>query len=145
MMESSAQLAGEVDFIWWQVGALEHLAEYAVQLERDEARKYIADGLSLAGSINDRQTLVWFLSHAASLAAVGGLPERAGRLWGAIEAEERRGRIGQWELQRGDYLAKLDGVSGPLFEQGRAEGQGLTLDDAVATALSDLQAERQAG
>jgi predicted ATPase/class 3 adenylate cyclase len=139
LMEKSAALASEVGFTWWRTGALEHLSEFALELNRrDDVRKYIADGLPLASSMNDRMTTVWFLGYAAWLAALDGLAERAGRLWGAIEAEERRGRIGQWELQRADYLAKLERVYGTDFEQGRAEGQLLTLDDAVAAALSGL-------
>jgi tetratricopeptide (TPR) repeat protein len=136
LMERSAALAGEVGFTWWQIGALDHLSEFALLLERrEDARRYVVEGLTLARQIGDRQSRVWFLAQAAWLATLDDLPERAGWLWGAIEAEERRGRIGQWELQRTDYLDKLERVAGPLFEQGRAAGQLLTLDEAVATAL----------
>lgn len=121
------------------MGALDHLAEFALELERgDAARIHVADGLSLARSINDRQSAVWFLAHAARLAALDGLAERAGLLWGAIEAEESRGRIGQWEDQRDSYLAKLAGVPGRDFEQGRSQGQQLTLDQAVPEAIAGL-------
>ena len=141
LMERSAALAGEVGFIWWQVGALDHLAEYALELARaDDARKYVAEGLQLARSINDRQTVVWFLAQAAWLAALDGLPERAGTLWGAVEAEEGRGRIGQWEDQRRSYLAKLEAVAGPAFEEGRSKGQRLTMDEAVPAALAGRSA-----
>ena len=140
MMERSATLASEVGFVWWQVGALEHLAEFALELERrDDARPYVADGLTLAQSINDQQSVVWFLALAAWLAALGGFAEQAGLLWGAIEAEESRGHIGQWEGERDGYLAKLARVAGDDFEQGRAQGQQLTLDEAVPAALAGLQ------
>jgi tetratricopeptide (TPR) repeat protein len=139
MMERSSVLAGEVGFLWWQVGALEHLAEYALLLGRsDDARAYIADGLTLARSISDRQSTVWFLALAAWLAALDGTAERAGLMWGAIEADEKRGRIGQWELQSADYRAKLDGVRGNDFESGRSEGQRLTLNEATSAALAGL-------
>ena len=132
-------LASEVGFVWWQVGALSHLAEFALELERaGDAPKYIAQGLALGHSINDRQTTVWFLAQAAWLAALDGLAERAGLLWGAVEADEGRGRIGQWEDQRDSYLAKLERVSGAEFEAGRAQGQQLTLDEAVSATLDGL-------
>ena len=138
-MERSATLAGEVDFTWWQVGALEHLAEYALQLKRtDDARRYIAEGLTLARSINDRQTAVWFLANAAWLASLDGLAERSGILWGAIEADERRGRIGQWEEASAEHRTMVDSVVGPEFERGRVEGQKLSLDEAAAAAMSGL-------
>jgi predicted ATPase len=142
LMERSAALASEVGFVWWQTGALEHLAEFALELDRrDLARKHIADGLPLARSLNDRATVVWFLTHAARLAALDGLAERAGLLWGGIEAEEGRGPIGQWDLQRTEYLGKLDAVSGPDFERGRAAGQQLTLDEAIDVVLNEGDSE----
>jgi tetratricopeptide (TPR) repeat protein len=141
LMERSAALAGEDGFVWWQVNAVNHLAEFALQLERvDDARAYIAEGLSLARSINDRQGIVWFLALAAWLAALDGTAERAGLMWGAIEADEKRGRIGQWEPQRDDYRAKLDSVNGKDFESGRSRGHGLTLDEAISSALTGLGA-----
>ncbi len=137
MMDASASLAGEVGFTWWQVGGLSHLAEYALELGRlDAARRYISDGLALAHSINDRQTTVWFVACAAWLAMLDGLAERSGLLWGSIEAEEGRGRIGQWEDQRESYLAKLAVILGPEFDAGCAEGRRLTLDEAVSAALA---------
>ena len=41
MMEESARLAGEIGFSWWQVGALSHLAEYALELGRIDAARQI--------------------------------------------------------------------------------------------------------
>ena len=139
LLEESARIAGEVGFTWWQVGAFDHAAEYALELGRlIDAQRYIQDGMTLARSINDRQSTVWFLGLAAWLGAIEGLAERAGMLWGAIEADERRSRIGQWEGARDVYRAKLEIVAGPDFDRGLDEGQQLTLDEAAAAALRGL-------
>ena len=63
--------------------------------------------------------------------------EHAGRLWGAIEAEAERGRIGQWEEgERDEYADHLLPVAGPEFDRGVAAGRALTLAGAVQYALS---------
>jgi len=140
LMQQSAALAADVGFVWWQVGALDHLAEFALRQKRlADASRFITTGLRLAVGIGDRQSTVWFLSHTAWLSALGKQRERAGRMWGAIEAEEKRGRIGQWEDQRDDYAKNLAGVAGPEFEAARLEGHGMTLDEAVAFALASLE------
>jgi hypothetical protein len=137
----SRELARAVGFRWWEGGVLDHLAEYALRLGRtDEARDFIADGLRLATEIGDRQTTVWTLAYAAWLAALKLQAGRAGRLWGAIEAEEGRARVGQWEEQRDDYLGHLAAVNGPEFEAARVDGQRLPIEDAVDFALTGLEA-----
>jgi hypothetical protein len=57
-------------------------------------------------------------------------------LWGAIEAEERRVPSASWESERPQYVARLEPAAGPDFEQARAEGVKLSLDEAVEYALA---------
>jgi hypothetical protein len=62
--------------------------------------------------------------------------ERAGRLWGAVEAEEVRGPLGQWELERDEYSTRVLANTGPDFETARGAGRVLALDEAIGYALS---------
>ena len=136
LSDRSASLAEEVGMRWWQVGALQHAAECALRLSRpDEARPRARKGLSLSHPVGARQHTVFGLGLLAWTAAESGEAELAGRLWGAIEAEVERGRVGQWEDEREDYWQHVLAVSGPEFERGLAEGKTLPLDEAVALAL----------
>ena len=69
-------------------------------------------------------------------AAVSGDGVRAGTLWGAIEADEARGPLGFWEQRRDEYFAHLSSVAGPVFDQARKTGRGLSLEDAAEYALA---------
>jgi hypothetical protein len=91
--------------------------------------------LAAAHDIGDRQDSIYALALLAWSAAAVGDCLRAGRLWGAIEAEMERGPIGQWEAGREEYARHVL-VAAPDFEQGRAGGRLLSLDEAVAEALS---------
>ena len=73
---------------------------------------------------------------AAWAAAKRSDAERAGILWGTIEAQERRAPSGSWENERPLYAARLERVAGPEFDQARAEGTRLSLDEAVEYALA---------
>ena len=57
-------------------------------------------------------------------------------LWGAIEAEVRRVPSESWESERPLYVARLEHVAGPEFDQARAEGARFSLDEAVEYALA---------
>ena len=80
---------------------------------------------------------VYLLALLARIAAQDGRLERAGVFWGAIEAEEARGMIGQWEAEREAYAAPVLAHAGPEFERGREEGRRLSFEDGIARALSD--------
>ena len=101
LLEESARIAGEVGSPGGRSVRSIMRPSTPLSLGRlIDAQRYIQDGMTLARSINDRQSTVWFLGLAAWLGAIEGLAERAGILWGAIEADERRSRIGQWEGAR---------------------------------------------
>ena len=76
------------------------------------------------------------LALLAQLEAEAGRAERAGRLWGAIEAEESRGPVGHWDNDR-DEVASAVVIASPEFEHGRSSGQSLSLDEAVEYALAE--------
>ncbi len=92
----------------------------------------------LSRTTGERQRTVFSLARIAGIAARHEDSTRAGRLWGAIEAEEARGPIGVWEQQRDELAAPVLAVSGAEFERGRAAGRRLTLDEAVDYALASI-------
>jgi hypothetical protein len=74
------------------------------------------------------------MATLAGFATATGQLERAGCLWGALEAEVERAPVGYWEADR-DELARRVVRDDPTFERGREEGRRLSLDQAVAYAL----------
>ncbi len=137
LLTESAEVAGEAGFVWWQGGRLLDLAEIAVELNRPEdAQRWLRDGLTVLLPLRDRQLLVWGLAMLAATEAEHGRTERAGELWGAVEAEEQRGVIGQWESHREEYERRVFAYADPKLEAGREAGRTLTLEDAVERALS---------
>ena len=135
----SGEAAAEVGFTWWQMHQLYHGSEWSGELGRTgEAEAYARDALRLAVAIQDRQLIVYLLAILAGTAAVQGHLEKAGAVWGAVEAEEGRGPIGQWEAEREAYAARVLEHANEAFERGRAEGRRMTLSDAVDHALADI-------
>jgi tetratricopeptide (TPR) repeat protein len=138
LAKTSAATAAETGFLWWQVGMLYNLCEWSLELGRPgAAERFGREALELADRIADRQHSVYLLALLARIAAQDGRLERAGLLWGAVEAEERRGSIGQWEAEREAYAAPMQAHSGPDFGRGLDEGHRLALGEAVVLALSD--------
>jgi hypothetical protein len=137
LLDRSAARAKEIDWGWWQKIALQLAAEFTLRLGRpDDALPRIRDSLVIARTIQDRQGLAYGLTLLAWVAAGRGQAERAGRLWGAVEGEAARGRIGQWESEREEYASHVFAVAGPEFERSRADGRSLSLDEAAEYALS---------
>lgn len=67
--------------------------------------------------------------------------EKAGAVWGAVEAEEGRGRVGQWEAERDVYAARVLDHENEAFATGRVKGRRMALSalsDAIDYALADI-------
>jgi predicted ATPase/class 3 adenylate cyclase len=136
LFEESAVMAGQIGRVWWESKMHANLVELALDAGRtDEARARALRVLELAERTDDRQETVFALAYLARIAAERGDSARAGRLWGAIEAEEARGRIGRWEDARDELAGAILGGPGPEFERGRLEGQAMSLDEAVEEML----------
>jgi predicted ATPase len=132
----SGETAAEVGFTWWQMHQLYHGCEWSLELGRtNEAEAYAREALRLAAALHDRQLTVYLLALLATTAAAHGELEKAGAVWGAIETDEARGLIGQWEAEREVYAARVLEYEDEAFERGRAEGRRMTLPDAVEYAL----------
>jgi hypothetical protein len=136
LADEAAARAKAIGWRWWEAAALLHAAECAFRLNGPLADGGRARGcLAAAHEIGDRQHSIYALALLAWAAAAAADHGRAGRLWGAIEAETERGRIGQWEAEQDEYAQHV--VSDDeAFERGRGEGLALTLDEAVELALS---------
>jgi tetratricopeptide (TPR) repeat protein len=136
LFSRAAELAAEVRFTWWEVAMLAAIAEVLIELDRlDMAESPARRHLELAREIGDRQSSVFGLVLLAYLAARRGDHGRAHLLWGAVEAEEGRAPIGQWEVEREDYRAKIILAEGEELEQARRLGRGRSLDAAIEEAL----------
>ena len=86
--------------------------------------------------------MIYLLSLIARCAIEHEDTERAGRLWGAIETEEARAPMAQWEMEREAYAAPLLRGAGAGFERGRTLGRTLSLDEAVTQAV-DARPEKR--
>ncbi len=132
----SADIAREIGWQWWEAGQVLTLA--TLERERhglDAAERYGFRCLELAVALRDRRLLVFSAAELAIIAATRGDRARAGLLWGAVEAEARGGRIGQWEQQRAGLEELVMEVDGPEFAGGRTEGELLTIPQATGLDL----------
>jgi predicted ATPase len=131
----SASLAGEAGFTWWRVHYLYTACEMCLNLERlNEAERWGREALALSLEIGNRQLNVYLLALLAAVAAAQGEAERSGVLWGAVEREEGRGPIGQWENEREDYRSRVKRDDQEQFELGRARGRLLSPAEALEYA-----------
>jgi hypothetical protein len=137
LFEESAEGCRRAGFTWMQSNAVQDYADLAHELGRTAVADIrIREGIRLSHELDDRQTLVYGLALLARFEGAAGRPERAGRLWGAIEAEEMRRPLGLWEVSYREQFADVVLTNaGDEFETGRASGHRISLDAAVAEAL----------
>ena len=138
LLEQSATMAAEEGFTWWEANARANLAELALAQNRpEEAAARAKQALLLSRRTGDRQLTVYALAYLACAAAESGDAHRAGRLWGAVEAEEARRPLGHWEGAREQYAARVLERRPSELESGLREGRQLPLPAAVDEALAD--------
>jgi predicted ATPase len=141
LLDRCAARAEELNWDWWRKNALSLAGDYSLRLGRpDDALPRIRQSLIIARTMHDRQWLVYGLTLLAWATAAKGQAERAGRLWGAVEGEAERGRIGQWENEREEYAGYVFAAAGPEFERARVDGRSMSLDEAVDLALEPADA-----
>jgi predicted ATPase len=134
LLGRSEEMCAEIGFTWWELSMVAYSADCELELGRiDESERKDRRALELGRQIGDRQSLVFTMAHLARSASVRGDAGRAGRLWGALEAEAERAPVGQWEAQREKLAEGL--ADGPEFEQAREAGRRLSLDSAIGEAL----------
>jgi predicted ATPase/DNA-binding SARP family transcriptional activator len=140
LIEESIAIAREIGFSWWIAGKLGDVAADALEHgEVERGEQWAREALELRHTMGGRQRIVAALALLA-WAATRRDAERAGLLWGAVEAEASRGPLGIWERTRERYPARLAVVAGPDFDRGRTTGLSLSLSEAVEVALDERPA-----
>jgi len=146
LIRQSADLAGQIGFAWQRTRMLRRLADWAVEHgDSAEARRDLEESLRLSHELGDRISVVFALARLARVEAEQGRLEQAGRLWGAVEAEEETGSLGAWYGERDRFSVPLLAFGGEEFDRGLEDGGHLSLDEAVALALDEPPAPRCAG
>jgi predicted ATPase/class 3 adenylate cyclase len=141
LIERSVNLARQAQFPWWQARMLRKLVDCLLSLGRiDDADACARDSLRIMWDIGDRQMVVFTLARLARIASEREDDERAGVLWGAIEAEQGRTAMGAWAKERDRLGAPILARANPDFERGRERGRRLALDEAVAAAQEPVTA-----
>ena len=137
-LRNASALAAAAGDVWWQAEFLARIAEFALQHGgSDDAGSAAREALALSRRVGDRQGMIYGLALLAEVAARLGHDGRAGRLWGALEAEmDRGGPVGQWELVHESVKERVRGVSAPAFEEAYIAGRELSLADAIDEALA---------
>jgi hypothetical protein len=130
-LRTAAAKAESIGFAWTERGIREFLAR--IQLEEghvDEARVEGLRALELARTTGDRLGAAWSLTFFTLLSARTGDLERAGLLWGALEAEHERKPLGVWVEDRAEAEATLP-LTDPEFIRGRERGRRLSFEEAL--------------
>jgi predicted ATPase len=136
LIAQSAALAGEIGFAWQRTRMLRRLADWAVEHgDPEEAKRDLEESLRLSHELGDRISVVFALARLARVEAEQGRIEQAGRLWGAVEAEEETGSLGAWYGERDRFAGPLRAFACEAFDRGREDGRRLSLDEAVSEAL----------
>jgi predicted ATPase len=135
LYDQSIEQLERIGHTWVLTHVLGASAELLHELgETARADERAREGLRLSYELVDRQSIVYAMATLARFATATAQLERAGRIWGALEAEVERAPVGYWEADR-DELARQVVRDDPAFERGREEGRRLSLDEAVAYAL----------
>ena len=136
LFERAVPMAAEVGFTWWEISMRAGLTECLIQLGRlDDAETSGRQALTLARELGDRQAALYGVVGFAWIAALRGDEERAGLLWGAVEAEAARSPVGQWETERELYEGRVLAGGGEALERGRGKGRALPFELAIEKAL----------
>jgi hypothetical protein len=137
LMAEGAALAHEFRIPWWEAGLLAEIAALALNAGRvDDAEQHAKGSLALADELRDRSGRVFGIGLLACVAAEHGYYEHAGVLWGSIEESDAVAPLGGWRGHRRECETWIRRAASPEFERGRAAGRELTLDAAVARALT---------
>jgi predicted ATPase len=138
LTRGSVERMHALGFTWFEAGGRLGMAEYAFELGRlPEAESGARSGLALCRSMGERVMTVYVLTLLAAIARRRGDADRAGRLWGAAEAEEERAPVGWSKDDIDRFRDQVLADGGPELEAGREAGRRLSLDEAIAYALDE--------
>jgi predicted ATPase/class 3 adenylate cyclase len=138
LVRRSADEARELGWDWWLAGQLSNLAFLALDRgDAADAARTGREGLRIVRRQENRQWALWLMAALARAALADGDRERAGLLWGAVEAETERVPYGSWQARRNDNSGDLLSEGDPHFLAAVEEGRRLDLWDAAAVVLED--------
>ncbi len=116
------------------------------QLQGDDARTaaLLQESVGISVALRDTWALVYGLVGLAGVVVRRGDPERAARLFGAAEALGEAASVrASFPPTRGLYVQDVASVRAQLdtetFATAWAEGRAMTLEEAIAYALSSVQ------
>jgi tetratricopeptide (TPR) repeat protein len=136
LLDESLRMANETGYSWWSCQMFLAVADLLLDLDQPEkARTRLIESIPLVRQIDSRYTAMEALARLALIAATTNQLERAGRLWGAVQAEEARAPTGIWQTERATYEDALPGYANEVFRAGEAAGRELSL----AAALDDAE------
>jgi tetratricopeptide (TPR) repeat protein len=131
--------AGDVNFSHAMTANLGHYLRRAGQ--RTKAQAMYRQSLTWFQEFGNRGAVAHHFECFAMLALDEGVPERAARLFGAAEDLRAQAHASLTAFERAEYEAALARLRAALepeaLERAWAEGRALTLDQAIALALSD--------
>jgi hypothetical protein len=133
LYQESTELARRIGDLWSLVWNLHNQADLALEQEEvSRAESLARESLLVAHEIGDDQAVLICLGILAVAARKAGDASRAGTLWGA--AHRLSHDLGDNLWSKGDdyeRLQKMLGERTPEFELGVADGDHLSLDEAV--------------
>jgi predicted ATPase/transcriptional regulator with XRE-family HTH domain len=120
----------------------------STRLEGDDSRtaELLRESVEIAGMLRDDYNVVFCATGLAGVAARRGRPERAARLFGVADAlSEKTGAGVSWSVLRSlnerDLAVTREQLDPEAFETAWAEGRAMTIEEAVAYALSEAGAQ----
>jgi predicted ATPase/class 3 adenylate cyclase len=138
LTRTSAEMAREVGWAWWESGQLHELLVLALRREDlDEAEREGRAALAIEREQENRLWTMYTLAGLAQVALARGDLDRAGLLWGAADGEGAH--FPRWNVERERRGGGLVAETDPAFEQATERGRRLDLWDAVAIALGELE------
>jgi predicted ATPase/DNA-binding SARP family transcriptional activator len=115
------------------------------QGDDERAAAVFQEGLALNRELGSRYGVAMSLGGLGWVAVAQGQPERAARLFGQVEVLREASGVPIFELVRSLWESMVDTARGALseeaFARAWAEGRAMTLEEAIADALS-LTAEQ---
>jgi tetratricopeptide (TPR) repeat protein len=134
----------EAGYIFGTSSALQGLGRVA-QSQEDyiAARSFYSEAILLRQEISNSLTVALNLSAFATLAAAQNKPELTARLVGAAETQIPSIRLEMSPVERAEYDQAITAARAALGEEAFAkaweEGQQMTIDEAIAYALGDME------
>lgn len=135
LLDESLQMANETGYAWWSCQMILPIANLLLDQGRPAtARARLVESIPLLRQIDSRYSAMEVLALLALIEATLRRSEWAGRLWGAVQAEEARAPTGLWEAVRASYEDALDERADEAFRRGEAAARELDLAAALDEA-----------